>query len=171
MQLIILVETKNKEGSDCKYLKSFFKKFYNGLRGTRLTIIPMHGKTNYDKKEKDIKRYAKQYTGESKVIITIDIDSPELSLDQKELNDNITKYCTEKGYELVWFNKTIEHVFIDEIVSKNKNDVADKFLRKQLIEKVDINRFSKDKPKNSKQKESNLKTIIDKLLENEINSN
>ena len=54
MQLIILVETKSKDGSDCIYLRSFFKKFYNGLRGTKLSFVTMNGKTNYLKKENDI---------------------------------------------------------------------------------------------------------------------
>lgn len=54
MQLIILVETKNKDGSDCIYFREFFKRFYDGLRGTKISFIPINGKTNYLTKEKEI---------------------------------------------------------------------------------------------------------------------
>ena len=57
MQIIILVETKSVSGSDCMYIKSFINNFYNGLRGHKITYIPMNGKTNYLKKEKEIQKY------------------------------------------------------------------------------------------------------------------
>ena len=68
-----------------------------------------------------------------------------------------------KNYELVWFNKTIEQVFIIEIIKKKKDETAKNFLRKQLINKVDINCFNKENISKHKQGESNLKRIMDKL--------
>lgn len=164
MQLIILVETKSKDGSDCIYLRSFFKKFYNGLRGTKLSFVTMNGKTNYFKKENEISKLIEEYSGVSKVIVAIDVDKPELLEDQEVLNKNIEQYCIYKNYELVWFNKTIEQVFIKEIIKKKKDEAAKNFLRKQLINKVDINCFNKENTSKCKQGESNLKRIIDKLL-------
>lgn len=165
MQLIILVETKSKDGSDCIYLREFFKKFYGGLRGTKLSFIPMNGKTNYFNKENEIISFKKIYSGESKVIIAIDIDNPELLLDQKTINKNIVNYCKNKGYELVWFNKTIENVFLGKIVKRDKNKIALNYSKNQLINKVRIDSFSKNDFNECRQGESNLKTIIDKLLD------
>lgn len=85
-------------------------------------------------------------------------------VEQDAINKDIARYCKEKQFEMVWFNKTIEHVFIGKLIKKEKNNIAKDFVRKQLINKVDINRLNKSLVIKHNQGESNLKKVIDKLL-------
>ena len=163
MQIIILVETKSVSGSDCMYIKSFINNFYNGLRGHKITYIPMNGKTNYLKKEKEIQNYINKYSGDSKVMITIDIDSPDLIFDQNVLNKKIINYCTDNDFEFVWFNKTIEHVFIKKIVKKNKNEIALNYIRRKKHD-ININDFNEEKFINTNVMKSNLNVVLNKLI-------
>ena len=64
MQLIVVLETKNKEGSDYYYFKSILSRFYKE-RGTGITITPifMDGKGNYKIVENKIVNKMKEYDG------------------------------------------------------------------------------------------------------------
>lgn len=37
-----------------------------------------------------------------------------------DLNNKIINYCEKNGYELVWFCKTVEEVFLHRTVDKNQ---------------------------------------------------
>ena len=163
MQLILMAETKTKDGSDYKYIKEFINEYY-GIRGNKLSPIPLHGKANYRKKAKIIEQYVAGYIGESYVIIFIDIDSPTYNMDQKFLNQEIIDYCNKMGYQLVWFNKSIENVFLGKIIKKNKEKEADDFLRKNKIKKVDLNKMSVPYFNYSREGESNIKVILDRIF-------
>ena len=119
MQLIFLFETNKISKSDYKYVRSYLT--YMGLdRKFKYSPIYMNGKGNYDKFEAAINKFIKDYQGESKVIMFVDVDSTSLDYSQVILNNEIIKYCRDKNYELVWFKRTIEEVFWGEKVSQNK---------------------------------------------------
>lgn len=167
MQLIIIAETKTITGSDYKYIKEFIKENY-GIRGNKLSPIPLNGKQNYHKKERIINQYIDSYPSESIVIMFIDLDSPTTNIEQKILNKDIFEYCNAKRYHLVWFNKTIENVFLGKVIKKDKEKEADDFLRKNKIKDIDICKLSVPNLFNSKPGESNIKVILDSIFQNNV---
>ena len=63
MLIIIVLETKNKDGSDYVYFKSILSRFYKE-RGTGISIKPvfMNGKGNYANVESKIRELIKDTT-------------------------------------------------------------------------------------------------------------
>lgn len=171
MQFILLAETKNKDGSDYKYIKECLNYLYDGMRGNRISFIPMNGKENYCKKEKEIFKLISKYNGDFVVIIFIDLDSPGCNIDQQILNNSIIEYCRKNGYHLVCFNKTIENVFLGKVVKRDKQKLADEFLRKGLIKSIKVEKLNIAEIINIKEGESNIKYIMDSILKHQnINS-
>lgn len=138
MLIVIVLETKNKEGFDYIYFKSVLDRFYQE-RGTGISIKPifMNGKGNYAKIESKIKYYTNQYDGDYQVIYFFDIDSSDLKYDQQQLNKDIIDYCKIKKSEVVWYNKTVENVLIGQVVIKNKTKIASDFYKKNKIYFID----------------------------------
>lgn len=167
MQLIFLFETNSTSKSDYKYVRSYLTKI-EMIRKFKFSPLYLNGKGNYNKFEKKINYLIKSYSGESKVFMFIDVDSTSLSYDQIKLNKEITDYCKERNYELVWFKRTIEEVFWGTKISQNKKTAkADEFLRINQISKIDfriLNISNYDALKNG---ESNLKSIFDNFLSKE----
>ena len=98
----------------------------------------------------------------------IDLDSPTTNIEQKILNKDIFEYCNAKRYHLVWFNKTIENVFLGKVIKKDKEKEADDFLRKNKIKDIDICKLSVPNLFNSKPGESNIKVILDSIFQNNV---
>lgn len=164
MQLIFLFETNSTSKSDYKYVRSYLL-HENMNRKYKYSPIYLNGKGNYNKFEKKINQQIKNYLGESKVYMFIDVDSTSINYDQAKLNKEITSYCNQKGYYLIWFKRTIEEVFWKELIPQNKkNKLADEFLRSNQITKVNyeiLNIQEYDKLKNG---QSNIKYIFDTTL-------
>lgn len=165
MLIIIVLETKNKDGSDYVYFKSILSRFYKE-RGTGISIKPvfMNGKGNYDNVESKIRELIKQYDGVHKVIYFFDIDNTNLNYDQKELNNDINEYCKSKNYEVVWYNKTIEDVLIGEVITKDKTKIANKFFSTNRINSINEEMLNVSKFELITSKKSNVKYILDKYL-------
>lgn len=165
MLIVIVLETKNKEGSDYLYFKSIMSRFYQE-RGTGISIKPvfMNGKGNYKKVEPKIKNYINQYDGQHKVIYFFDIDSTDLKYDQKELNNKIREYCKSQEYEVVWFNKTVEDVLLGDVITKEKTKIATDFFLNNKIINVDKNKLNIIKFEVITNKKSNVLFILDKYL-------
>ena len=143
MQLILLFETTMNNKSDYKYVRSYILNV--GLnRKFKLSPLYLNGKGNFNKCEKNIRSLIKDYQGESKVIMFIDVDSTSINFDQVRLNRDIMNYCHKNDYDLVWFKRTIEEVFWGERINQsNKNNKADEFLRTNRIKKIDLNTLNK----------------------------
>lgn len=165
MLIIIVLETKNKDGSDYIYFKSILSRFYKE-RGTGISIKPvfMNGKGNYVNVESKIRELIKQYDGNYKVIYFFDIDNTNLKYDQKELNNDINEYCKSKNYEVIWYNKTIEDVLIGEVVTKDKTKIANKFFSTNQINSINEEFLNVNKFELITSKKSNVKYILDKYL-------
>ena len=165
MLIIVVLETKNKEGSDYIYFKSVLSRFYQE-RGTGIVIKPifMNGKGNYDKVESKIREWINKYEENYHVIYFFDVDNTELKCDQHKLNKEISDYCSQKNYDIVWYNKTVEDVLLGDVIVKNKTKIANNFFITNKINSI------KEENLNIKQfdlityKKSNVKYILDKYL-------
>lgn len=146
MQLIILVEANSKSKSDFKYIDKVLRTLFVIDSSIKINPIYMGSKTKYAQFNKKIKIEIDKYYGESNVIMCIDIDNPSQNLDQQKLTLNIMEYCKKNDIDLVWFNKTIEDVFLGKVISRNKDIEANKFLSKGSIPKKEFlenNNYSK----------------------------
>lgn len=133
----------------------------------------MNGKGNYRNVKIKIDNYIKEYAataGEpTAVIYFVDVDSDSYQGDQKQLNKDIKKFCSDNGYEIVWFKKDVEHVMLGEQVSDDlKTQKARSFFAQKKIYKVDENLLNRDS-KNLKDKESNVLKVLDYYLERRWN--
>ena len=167
MQLIFLFETNSKSQSDYKYVRSYLTKI-EMIRKFKFSPLYLNGKGNYNKFEKKINYLIKSYLGESKVFMFIDVDSTSLNYDQIKLNREITNYCSEKNYELIWFKRTIEEVFWGAKIPQSKKTIkADEFLRKNQISNIDFKKLDISNYDFLKNGESNLKSVFDNFLSKE----
>lgn len=142
MLLVFVVETNEKNDSDRMYVNKYLTTRYTQVTSDAEIVVKwvyMNGKTNYTtgsvcKKVSDIvdgyKRYP-HHDDKIHVIYCIDIDS---GTDSVKLNKEIEAFCCRKKYHLIWFNKTIEQVFLGKSIhqSKNKKKEAVSFYRKEM---------------------------------------
>lgn len=165
MLVITVLETKNKDGSDYIYLKAILNNFYE-LRGTGIAIKPvfMNGKGNYKIVQKNIKKLCNEYQGIHKVIYFFDVDSTSINYDQKQLNEEIVEYCNQNSYEIIWFKKTIEHVLINEVITRNKTKIAEDFYKKNKIIQINFKDLKCKNYNELKEKQSNVLDVLDKYL-------
>lgn len=145
MLLILVVETNIEQGSDRLYIEDYIKHFFD-ISGVKLKFIPMSGKGNYkttkviNKINQKIKEYTKTNPNNPKfkVIYFIDWDNPRFNNSQFNLNNQIVEYINKMNYELVYFNKNIENVFLQKDVESNKKlKEATRFVSKKLISEFD----------------------------------
>lgn len=165
MQVIIVLETKNEEGSDYYYCKSIMKRFYKERgTGTKISYEFMNGKGNYEKAEKKVVQRINKYDGESKVVFFFDVDESNININQQKINDDIIKFCKKRNYEIVWFNRTVEEVLIGNIVTSNKTEIAKTYFKKKTINDVcelSLNINTNNVPI----KCSNVLTVLDEYLQ------
>ena len=171
IQFIFVVETNKKCNSDWIYIKDTIEHFYVYERTrVKLSVVYMDGKGNYNskKKEKEIKKLISEYSitsnnNYSRVIYCLDCDEYDSNPDDANFLEDAKKYCDDKGYDLVWFCKDIERVYIGKIVddSQKKREAAT-FKVKNLITNVDSNRLSVG---NYRINTSNILSILDQYQE------
>lgn len=169
LQLIFVVETNKKCNSDWIYIKDTIEHFYKYDKAhVKFTPVYMDGRGKYEKKEKEIKNWIKQYasmtkTNQTKVIYCFDCDDYDVKAEDLAFLDKVQNYCNTKGYDFVWFCKDIECVYIGEkVADSNKKSKAAMFKEKKLIEKVD------DKKLNGveyKINTSNIMSVLDGYLD------
>ena len=165
MQIIAVLETKNRDGSDYLYFKSIINRFYVE-RGTGIPINPvfLNGKGNYLRQEKQIREKIKGYAENSKVIYFFDVDSPDIKSDQQQLNNDIINHCKSTNREVVWFKRTIEEVMLGQVITKNKNKEAYSFLKRNLIDRVDAKKLYISEFDLLTDGKSNVLFVLDKYL-------
>lgn len=171
LQLIFAVETDKKCNSDWIYIKDTIGRFYTYNHHIKLSVVYMNGKTNYERKEKDVKALIKQYVSSAKnnksiVIYCIDCDDYDINQKDKDLLKRIDEFCKKNHYELVWFCKDIERVYLGKKVHDNqKKEESKRFAGKGTINNVDETKLSKTVYELNS---SNILKVLDKFINNDF---
>lgn len=175
MHLIIVVEADNESKSDYHYINKYLYAHYAIDSGVKLSPIYMGGKGNFKsvKIENDIRKKKKAYesmhgkNAPQIVLLCVDTDDLAGGLNTSENKDQIERiegYCSEKGYELVWFCRDIEEVFIGKRVSrKDKTNYAKKFSLNEA-KKISLSLLRCSDYNACREKTSNLDTVIKHYL-------
>lgn len=152
-QLIFVFETSEEDKSDSIYVNAFLDKYFE-LDSNIINNIFLKGKQNYNNKvvKRRINNLKKMALSTqnivTEVIYFIDLDScGDINKDKGTYLGNLIEYIAANGYELVWFCKDIEEVFLNKTVNKkdNKTALAKDFVKTSGIEKLSLNRFSHNK--------------------------
>lgn len=174
IQLIICVETSNKDKSDRIYIKETIEHFYNTDRGNvKLSFICMGGKGNYSSKsvrrniENSIKEYAAgSKNGISAVIYCFDCDNWDRNAVDDQFLIEAKKYCQNQGARFVWFCRDIENVFLGEqIPPDEKTKRAEEFKRKQKVLSIKPTNLMYESNNRYQIGRSNLMAILDVFLD------
>ncbi len=122
-QIILCVEANRRAQTDNIYIKETITHFYKLDNKIRLSFVNMNGKTNYRSRDvlSQITRYTKDYKiGSTTVIYCIDLDKYESDPVQVKLNEEMRSYIKDKGYEMIWFCRDIEEVYLGHSVGKSE---------------------------------------------------
>lgn len=109
-----------------------------------------------------IKGFVNPYRGESIIIYCIDCDDYDSKPEDMTFFNAVKQYCADQGYELVWFCKDIESVYLGSKIPKSRKKAESvSFRSKGQIRRV--NRYkllSTELSPNT----SNIMRILDKYL-------
>lgn len=166
VQMIFCVETRKNADTDGIYLTEILKSRYVISNQVKISKIYMGTKSKYNSREvlNEIKQKTKDFIhGESHVVYCIDTDNYESNHEQKKEFEEIEKFCTQNGYELVWFCHDVEEVFLGrKVANSDKRKEAEAFRKNRMIEQVEEEQLmSKTRRKHT----SNLLTVVDKYLD------
>lgn len=172
MLLIFVTETTESNNSDVMYIKKYLNTRFHVDNNTVIRWVYMNGKANYEKGNvlKRINDYINGYrkyhscSEEIHVIYCIDID---VGVDSSRLNKKISDYCEKKGYHLVWFNQTIEHVFLGKLIhqAKNKEKEARVYIAKMVgASEYDLAKYRIKEYSDTRLETSNLGYILESIL-------
>ena len=165
IQMILCVETNKRADTDYIYISETIRHLYKKDKRITINKVYMGSKTKYKSKEvlRNIKQLTKDFTiGETKVIYCIDTDAYETNIEHKKAFDDISRFCEENGYELIWFCHDIEDVYIGKKVSDSRKvPEAGEFRRKNKIEEMDLEQLSGNI---ERVHTSNILCILDKYL-------
>ena len=169
MQLIFVLETNKKCKSDWIYIKDTIEYFYNiDANNIKFTQVYMDGKGNFKNKQKEINKNIDQYAkgasnGNSKVICCLDSDDYDINMEAIKFLNEAFKFCNDNKYELIWFCKYIERVYLrKKVVKDEKKKEAGKFKANKTIRNIDAKNLVASKYKDGT---SNILNILDKYLE------
>lgn len=172
MLLIFVTETTESNNSDVMYINKYLNTRFHLDKNTVIKWIYMNGKANYEKGNvlKRINDYVTGYrkyhscSEEIHVIYCIDVD---VGADSSRLNRKISDYCEKKGYHLVWFNQTIEHVFLGKLIhqAKEKKTEARNYYKKQLFPKECCDpKFNHNQFVEARVQTSNIGCVLEELF-------
>ena len=165
IQMIFCVETNRRADTDSIYIQETISHWYTVSRKVKISKIYMNSKTKYNAKEvvREIARMSKEFVlGETKVIYCIDTDQYERDAARAAELDEISRYCKDKGYDLIWFCHDVEEVFQGKKISDSlKVQEASKFRRKKMIAEIQEARLSCDEKYSCS---SNILNVLDKYL-------
>lgn len=169
MQIILCYESRPAADTDFIYIKSFLDFEYpDAKRKFKLTKISLETKTKYNSRKikSSIKETTNNYAHmrpneKTYVVYCLDVDH---SLKDEIDNTDVIQYCKDNNYELVWFNKDVEDVFLGEQISDSKKTKeAANFAKQNKIQQLDIKVLNCPNPL-IKHHYSNLKIVFDKYL-------
>ena len=165
IQMIFCVETNKRADTDSIYISETINHLYVVNNQIKISKVYMNTKSKYKSKDvlRDIDKKTKAFTiGETKVIYCIDTDEYESNIEHEKEFNNISQFCLEKGYELIWFCHDVEDVFMGKkIPDSQKVQEAGAFRRKRKIEEIHIDQLSSNV---KRAHTSNILHILDKYL-------
>ena len=113
------------------------------------------------KKQKEIGKYIKAYPEDTTVIYFKDLDDYDTNYETKKLFEDIKKYCETHAYELVFFCRDVEEVYLGKRVNdKDKVNEVKRFKSKKMIEAVLPQNLSQNEYKING---SNILNVLDKF--------
>jgi DhnA family fructose-bisphosphate aldolase class Ia len=165
VQMILCVETNKSADTDYVYIYDTINRWYKIDNKAKLSKINMNTKSRYNSKDvvKKIAQMKKSFVlGETWVVYFIDTDHYERNAEQaRELNE-ISNYCKDNGYDLVWFCHDVEEVFWGHKISDSeKVQEASAFRRKKKIEEIQIDKLLSNE---MRVRTSNILNVLDKYL-------
>lgn len=165
IQMIFCVETNKQADTDSIYILETIKHWYKLSNQIKISKIYMNTKSRYNSKDvrREIDKKTKDFiTGKTSVIYCIDTDQYEKNADHAKELDNISQYCEENHYDLIWFCHDVEEVFLGKKISDSRKvQEAAMFRRKSKIEEIRTDDLSS----NAKCAcTSNILSILDKHL-------
>ena len=174
-QLIFVTETNDETESDDQYIFCLMKMYYgcylkasNEELVLNINFIHMAGKTNYNQNRvlKLIRNKKNECTyGESIVIYCADTDS--VSNDNNKLNSEITDFCSQNDFKLIFFSNEIEDIFDVPKLNGKKLDRVKYFGKNYPSKKsIDINNLKIEANDVAKRKgRSNFMKVMDSLID------
>ena len=173
LKLLVLIESSDESKADGIYFSEVRRRFYTNFAHDHegevsIDLIPLNGKQNYNN-EKIVKRIDNNismntsFKVDTAVIYCLDTDSLEDSYKEGSFFYNVQKYCSDNNYDLVWFCKNVENVFLNKEVGQvsSKIEEAKTFARSDSINKIDEWRLSKQRIEYGC---SNILCVLDKYL-------
>lgn len=161
--LLLCMETNQKSDTDFAYIKSTIDKYYNHSRDIAIRPVYMNTKMGYKSPKviKEIIKYQSCYKS-SNVIYFIDTDDMDINMVQKNEFDEISSFCKTNGYDLVWFCREIEEVYLGKRINDNEKTTATKnYIRSKAIEQLDAAKLTSKNITNGK---SNILNVLDKYM-------
>lgn len=158
LQLIFLVETSEDDKADNIYIRSVIDKYFlflNDKYDGEVNILTycLKGKQHYnDKKTIDyINNKTRMFASYNEGAVTaaiyfMDTDSVETEYKKGSFFSNVQEFCKEHGFELVWFCKNVENVFLNKEVDQvdNKTESAKEFAINNKIRSIKQANLSKN---------------------------
>ncbi len=162
-QLVLCVETRDSSKTDKVYINETISRFFDRPLDIHIEYICMRTKTKYNSKEvkKEIDDKKAGFVSTT-VIYFIDTDNwDSVSTDKMKLNE-IRDYCSQNGYEFVFFCKDIEDVYWGKRINKkDKVPASARFRNSKVIYSVKEDMLiACDYRKHS----SNILTVLGKYL-------
>lgn len=161
--LIICIESPINK-SDYMYINTVLNNIYVIDSDVKLHPLALNGKDNYNKPNTIIKlNKIKKVSPHNEKHIIYCLDYDEFNTEDLNKNEEIENFCKNNGYELVWFRRTIEEVFL-----KTKVPNSEKMRKATMfIHHIKTNHIEEDRLKESRQKikTSNFLCVFDKFLQ------
>lgn len=165
IQIILCVETNKRADTDIIYILAAIKHWYQINNRIKISKIYMNAKSMYNSKSvlRQIEAATKAFSfGTTQVIYCIDTDQYEKNTEHAKELENISRYCRERHYDLIWFCHDVEEVFLGKKVSDSQKVLeAHSFKRKEEIEQIHMDRLSCTALRAGT---SNILSILDRYL-------
>ncbi|MBO4695193.1 MAG: hypothetical protein J5656_04645 [Clostridia bacterium] len=127
--LLVCVETNSKSKTDVFYINKILQTIYVIDNETKIDYVYLDGKHKYKNKTvlDSIRKKSKNFAN-IHIIYCIDTDDIFTNPKHIALNEEISQYCAVNNYDLVWFCRNVEEVFLGKIIKdKDKVKEAKKF--------------------------------------------
>lgn len=161
--IVICVECPKQSQTDEIYIRETLNKYYNTGNEVAIRYCEMGTKTKYNQIQSKIKAFTKNVSNYA-VIMCVDTDDVFSSPEAVSLNQKISSFCQINGYDLVWFCRDIEEVFLHKQVCKSdKIKEAIRFKTTPANNKATKSLLSEPNP--SHRYKSNLLIVFDKYFQ------